>query len=75
MDLKTLTDKVDNEVVNTTVVNTTQKNKIVDVDKKIPGVSGLVAATVLYTKIKKVDNKILTLLVYSNRKILPYFSL
>ena len=51
MDLKTLTDKVDNEVVNTTVVNTTQKNKIVDVDKKIPGVSGLVATTVLYTKI------------------------
>ena len=75
MDLKTLSGKVDNEVVNTTVVNTTQKNKIVDVDKKIPGVSGLVATTVLYTKIWKVDNKILTLLVYSNRKILPYFSL
>ena len=75
MDLKTLSGKVDNEVVNTTVVNTTQKNKIVDVDKKIPGVSGLVATTVLYTKIWKVDNKILTLLVYSNRKIPPYFSL
>ena len=75
MDLKTLSGKVDNEVVNTTVVNTTQKNKIVDVDKKMPGVSGLVATTVLYTKIWKVDNKILTLLVYSNRKILPYFSL
>ena len=32
--------------------------KIGDVDKKIPGVSGLVTATVLTTKIGEVDNKI-----------------
>ena len=68
LDLKKLSDVVDNEVVKNTEFNTLktkvnnleeykiQRKKIRDVDKKMPDESGLVTTTVLSTKINEVEN-------------------